>query len=94
MADEERDKRAQFAYLDLLATTLTEHEKTLGKLIDRLEKLSKNLARAGQPPELEEKVESEVSIVRTEVPETLTYMKIKLNRSTQELKEILEALKE
>jgi len=94
LADEERDKRAQFAYLDLLATTLTEHEKTLGKLIDRLEKLSKNLARAGQPPELEEKVESEVSIVRTEVPETLTYMKIKLNRSTQELKEILEALKE
>jgi len=94
LADDERDKRAQYAYLDLLATTLTEHEKTLGKLIERLERLSKNLAKVEQPLELGEEAKSETTIVKKEVPETLTYIKMKLNRSTEELKEILKALKE
>jgi len=92
--DETRDRRAQYAYLDLLATTLTEHEKTLNRLIDRLEKLSKNLARLGQPPEIEEQPEPEAHVAKTDETETLTYIKIKLNRSTRELKDILESLKD
>lgn len=97
MADDEaNDKRAQYAYLDLLATTLTEHEKSLDKLIDRLEKISRNLARLGQPPELimEEQAKPEAGIVKTGEPETLTYIRMKLSRPANELKAILESLKE
>lgn len=98
MADNEtRDKRAQYAYLDLLASTLTEHEKTLDRLINRLEKVSKNLTMTEQPAESEvqeEPVKPEVGIAKTGEPETLTYIRMKLARSTSELKEILESLKE
>ncbi len=95
MADEEtKDKRAQYAYLDLLATTLTEHEKNLDRLVDRLEKISKDIARLGQSIELEEQAKPAEGIVKKAEPETLTYIKMKLNRPTTELKEILGCLKE
>ena len=90
-----RDKKAQYAYLDLLATTLTEHEKTLDKLIERLERISENLAKLSQVTEEEAEVKAPiVSRGESEGLETLTYIKIKLNRSISELKEILESLKE
>lgn len=92
--NETRDKKTGYAYLDLLATTLTEHEKTLDSLIERLEKISKNLAGLGQTVRLEEQAEPELGAVGTGELETLTYIKIKLGRSTRELKEILETLKE
>ena len=88
------DKRAQYAYLDLLATTLTEHEKTLDRLIERLEKISKNLAQLGQITEVEEEAEPEVATVKAEGLETLTYIKMRLNRPVNEFKEILKSLKE
>lgn len=87
-------KRAQFAYLDLLATTLTEHEKTLDKLIERLEKISKNLAQLAHITEVEEVAKPEIATVKPEGLETLTYIKIKLNRPVNEFKQILESLKE
>ncbi|MFQ6095398.1 MAG: hypothetical protein ACE5NN_04580 [Candidatus Bathyarchaeia archaeon] len=89
-----RDRRAQYEYLDLLATTLTEHEKTLDKLIERLEKISRNLAQLGQVTELEEQVKPEVTAGKPEGLETLTYIKIKLNRPVKEFTQILESLKE
>lgn len=88
------DKGVKYAYLDLLATTLTEHEKTLDRLIERLEKISENLAELSRTGELEEPARSEVSASKPEQLETLTYMKIKLNRPADELKKIVESLKE
>ena len=89
-----RSKRAQYAYLDLLATTLTEHEKTLDKLIAKLEEISKNLAKLSKVAELKEEVEPEVTVKKMENLETLTYLKIKLSRPINELKEILKSLKD
>ncbi len=88
------DKGVKYAYLDLLATTLTEHEKTLDKLIERLERISENLAELSQIGELQEPVKPEASTGKSEQLETLTYMKIKLNRPVDELKRIVESLKE
>jgi len=92
-----RDRRAQYAYLDLLATTLTEHEKALDKLIERLEKISEELAKLGQTVTLEEQTKPGAAPTiedKSEGLETLTYIKIKLNRPVDELKEILKSLKE
>jgi len=91
---ESADKSVKYAYLDLLATTLTEHEKNLDKLIERLERISENLAELSQTGELEEPARSEVGVSKPEQLETLTYMKIKLNRPADELKKIVESLKE
>ena len=38
------EDRERYAYLDLLATALTDHEKNLHNLIKRLEKVSKQLS--------------------------------------------------
>lgn len=40
-ADEDRER---YAYLDLLATALTDHEKNLDKLVKRLEEVSEKLS--------------------------------------------------
>ena len=91
---DERDvdeRSAQYAYLDLLATTLTDHEKNLDKLIERLEEISGNLSRI---VELREQGEVQRATVKKEVPETLIYMKLRINRPAEELKTILDSLKE
>jgi len=38
------EDRERYAYLDLLATALTDHEKNLHNLINRLEKVSERLS--------------------------------------------------
>ena len=73
-------------YLDLLTATLTQHEKTLDTLIEKLEKASKNLTisqRTGDAP-----------VISKEAPEDFTYTKIEIpyNRPVEELTKILEAL--
>jgi hypothetical protein len=73
-------------YLDLLTATLTQHEKTLDTLIEKLEKASKNLTisqRTGDAP-----------VISKEAPEVFTYTKIEIpyNRPVEELTKILEAL--
>jgi len=82
------------AYLDLLASTLTEHEKTLDTLIEKLEKVSKNLASIAQRRSPSGRGETKVSAVQEEAPETIIYMKIRYGRSVEELTKILETLAE
>jgi len=82
------------AYLDLLASTLTEHEKTLDTLIEKLEKVSKNLATVAQQRSLPAGAETKVGAVQEEAPETIIYMKIRYGRSVEELTKILETLTE
>lgn len=88
-----KDKASQFAYLDLLASTLTEHEKNLDKLIDRLEKLSENLTKAGKPRRRDESIKFRRETGGEEAPEALIYIKLRLDRPIGEIKEILESLK-
>ncbi len=87
------EDRARYAYLDLLANTLTEHEKNLDQLIERLEKICEHLStfrRKGEPIEVTEAERA----VSEGAPETLVYMKLKTKRSAEELKKILDSLKE
>ena len=89
--DRDADERsAQFAYLDLLATTLTEHEKSLDSLIERLEEISERLSVM-----LEEREQDDVQRAAVEkgAAETLVYMKLRINRPVEELRAILDSLK-
>lgn len=77
LSEGRKQKVAQFDYLDMLASTLTEHENKLNGLIERFDKASGNIIReAGKPQD------------------TLIYIKLRLNCSTEELKTILECLKD
>jgi hypothetical protein len=73
-----------------LATTLTEHEKSLDSLIERLEEISERLSRM-----LEEREPSDVQRVAVEKggAETLVYIKLRINRPVEELRVILDSLK-
>lgn len=74
-------------YLDLLTATLTQHEKTLDTLIEKLEKASRNLMTINQQT-------GEAPVISKEAPEVFTYTKIEIpyNRPVEELTKILEAL--
>jgi len=84
------------SYLDLLIATLTEHEKNLDRLLEKLEKVSEGLSTYLGKAELK----SERSVVKREISGgkddsgTLIYMKIKLGRSLDDVIKILESLKE
>jgi len=89
-----RSKTSQFAYLDLLATTLTEHEKNLDRLIKRLENISKNLSRIRNKTKIKKTTDVKKAPRKEEAFETIIYMKLKISRPTEELKLILDSLKE
>ena len=84
------------SYLDLLISVLSQHEKNMDKVIEKMEKLTQGLAKAARSTKLSE--EDEVPSEEAEPPkkgsETLTYMKIRLNRPLEEVLRILETLKE
>jgi hypothetical protein len=83
---------ARFAYLDLLVKTLSEHEKQLETLIEKIEQLSRNnyndLNRKGEKETL--RINNENENIDSQ---NIIFMKLKLNRTTEELKEILKILK-
>ena len=82
------DERTRVEYLDLLAATLTKHEKTLDSLIERLEKTLSALIRAGQ------QTTREAPATREDSPKVITYSTIEIpyNRPVEELTKILETL--
>ena len=101
--DIDRDFRGRSGYLDLLIATLTEHEKNMDKLLNKMDKLSQNLNKL-----LSENVEkgkkeastktSSASEASSHPPDgdegdSLIYLRIKLNRPLDEVIRILEALK-
>ena len=79
--------------MDLLANTLTEHEKNLDDLIGRLEKICEHLSTFRRKEESIEVTEAGKAVSEG-APETLVYMKLKTKRSAEELKTILDSLKE
>lgn len=88
---EGNEDKARYAYLDLLAGTLTEHEKNLSELIEKLEVIHETFSKVGK---LAESKEPDTKDVKKDSAETLIYMKLKIDRSTEELKQILDSLKD
>jgi len=85
------------SYLDLLIATLSEHEKTMDRLIEKMEKLSRDLLKAHG--RLDTKVINQKGGAKKKSPDiedsgTITYMKIKINRPVDQITKILETLKE
>ena len=82
----EEERKPQFAYLDLLVSTLTEHEKALDRIIERLEGITQNLTEIAQHAKTTKTPPGE--------PESLVYIKMNIKRPIEEVKKILESLKE
>jgi len=83
------------SYMDLLVTTLMEHEKNMDRLLEKLERIAKNLALVFE----QTSQKAEKRAVKEERPQekpdsdNLTYIKININRPVHEVLEILESLK-
>ncbi len=89
------DERGRSSYLDLLVSTLMEHEKNLDNLVGRLEQIYERLSSGKEEgPKAEEipKAKEEGEAVARQ--DTLVYMRIKLSRSIDEVVRVLESLKE
>jgi len=90
------------SYLDLLITTLMEHEKNLDAIVERMERLSEELKkiRFSSAQQQEKTVNTNISTVREKVKndssktDSLVYMKIRLDRSIDDTIKIIETLKE
>jgi len=90
---EEKEKpRKVLAYLDLLASTLMQHEKTLDRLIEKLEKASIEISKLTQEKGEGGRVETKISAVPAGAPEVITYVKIEINRPIEEITKVLETL--
>ena len=90
-------EKGRSSYLDLLVAALMEHEKDLDRLVEKLEKASSKLSAMRKEAGLkgsDKTVKKEKG--KETVPESgaLIYMKIKLDRPTDEVTKIIESLKE
>jgi glycine cleavage system protein P-like pyridoxal-binding family len=98
------EERGRSSYLDLLITTLMEHEKNLDAIVEKMEKITEELKTIRSEPSSkpEKTVDVKVSAIKEKAkkgssesePDSLVYMKIKLDRSIDDLIKIIEALKE
>jgi aconitase B len=96
------EERGRSSYLDLLITTLMEHEKTLDAIVEKIEKISEDLrgiyAEASSKPEKTVAVKTstlkEKAKTTPSEPDTLVYMRIKLDRVIDDVVKIIETLKE
>jgi len=91
-----KEDEGRSSYLDLLISTLTEHEKNMDKILEKLEKVSKALLNVFE----EARLETEQSLVKKEKGmkkddlDTLIYMKLRIDRPLEHVLAILESLKE
>jgi len=94
------EERGRSSYLDLLITTLMEHEKNLDALIEKLEKICDNLQLIYKEASKTKKTDMESSYSKKKddsssgEPDTLVYLKVKIDRPIDEVIRILETLKE
>ncbi len=91
------EERGRSSYLDLLINTLMEHEKNMDSLVERLEKIAKELAvnheEAGLKAQKEIAKKERDKTVESDL-DTVVYMRIKIGRPIDETVKIIEALKE
>ncbi len=88
------DKSGQMAYLDLLTSVLTQHEQTLDSIIRRLGRgLDELQATAKALLQVQEQSKtSQSTTAQRGTGETITYMKIDINRPVEDVTKILESL--
>jgi hypothetical protein len=95
------EERGRSSYLDLLITTLMEHEKNLDAIVEKMEKILDELKtiRSEPSPKPEKTTDMKPSNLIEKAknglsePDTLVYMKIKLNHATDDKIKIIETLK-
>jgi hypothetical protein len=88
MSKDEKDNR--MAYMDLLIATLNQHEKNLSDYVGRLEMISNKLSKTDQVTREESEIKT--FTVKEGSPEAITYIKIEVNRSIDDLTKILATL--
>jgi hypothetical protein len=91
------EERGRSSYLDLLISTLMEHEKNMDGLVEKLEKIAKELSAIYEEASSKAKKEiakKERGKAAESDLETLVYMRIKLDRPIDETVRIIESLKE
>ena len=93
MSTEKNDER-RVAYLDLLASSLTNHEKNLDSLVERIEKLSESLFKLKNSDRYEEFDVKIKSKVKDESTDKIVYMRIPIQNSIDDLVQILKCLKD
>ncbi|MEM2130260.1 MAG: hypothetical protein QXZ70_06650 [Candidatus Bathyarchaeia archaeon] len=94
------EERGRSSYLDLLITTLMEHEKNLDALIEKLEKICDNLQAIYKEASKTRKTDTEAASLKKKTDpssgdaDSIVYVKIKIDRPIDEIVRILETLKE
>jgi hypothetical protein len=95
------EERGRSSYLDLLITTLMEHEKNLDAIVEKMEKILDELktVRSEPSPKPEKTTDMKPSNLKEKAingssePDTLVYMKIKLDNASNDKIKIIETLK-
>jgi len=90
------EERGRSSYLDLLVTTLMEHEKNMDNLVNRLEKIAGELSAIREEAATREKKEAtEKTRAGTAVSDqdALVYIRIPLGRPIDETIRIVESLR-
>ena len=88
------EDRGRSSYLDLLISVLNQHEKALDSIVERMEKLAEELAKAKKELDLAKGESHPETMATREISDTVVYMKVRINRSIDEVVKILEVLKE
>jgi len=91
------EERGRASYLDLLVSTLMEHERNLNDLVEKLEEICNSLKeiskRFTEIVEIQEISASQKEEPRPSEQNTLIYMKLK-GQKVEDLKRIIDSLKE
>ena len=93
------EERGRSSYLDLLITTLMEHEKNLDALIEKIEKIYEDLRSVYEEASKTKKTVAEASTLEEKAettpgePDTMVYLKVRINRPIDEVVKIIETLK-
>lgn len=91
------DESGRSSYLDLLITTLMEHEKNLDAMVEKMEKINEELQTIYRKASLkpsETVPQGRKSKQSDTKPETLVYLKINLDRHIDDVMRIIQTLKE
>jgi len=90
------EERGRSSYLDLLVTTLMEHEKSMDNLVNRLEKIVGELSAIREEAASREKreaAERKRAGAAVSGQDALVYIRIPLGRPIDETVKIVESLK-
>jgi len=84
------------SYLDLLISTITEHEKNMDKILEKLEEISEALLIVFEQARLKtgQSVVKKEKGMKEDDLDTLIYMKLKIDHPLEHVLKILESLKE